>query len=155
MSRPRMMPLRSTRPGSRSTSSRDRINGRTNWATRFGCALACEIIPGAKPQKAPPTNAASLDRTTCLAKNQYQAVDVAARPTVTITANDTCGPNSMVIGISGMVSPYAEVLAIMLTPSGTLSWSVQNGVCGPRSEEHTSELQSPCNLVCRLLLEKK
>src|SRR5256885_8598321 len=27
--------------------------------------------------------------------------------------------------------------------------------CGKRSEEHTSELQSPCNLVCRLLLEKK
>src|SRR5205807_8575378 len=31
----------------------------------------------------------------------------------------------------------------------SLVWS------GPRSEEHTSELQSPCNLVCRLLLEKK
>src|SRR2546426_5830962 len=30
------------------------------------------------------------------------------------------------------------------------------GVLGScRSEEHTSELQSPCNLVCRLLLEKK
>src|SRR5256885_11171857 len=28
-------------------------------------------------------------------------------------------------------------------------------VASPRSEEHTSELQSPCNLVCRLLLEKK
>src|SRR5256885_12533591 len=27
--------------------------------------------------------------------------------------------------------------------------------CSARSEEHTSELQSPCNLVCRLLLEKK
>src|SRR2546426_7638966 len=27
--------------------------------------------------------------------------------------------------------------------------------CNRRSEEHTSELQSPCNLVCRLLLEKK
>src|SRR5256885_1881590 len=27
--------------------------------------------------------------------------------------------------------------------------------CPARSEEHTSELQSPCNLVCRLLLEKK
>src|ERR1039457_6860946 len=26
---------------------------------------------------------------------------------------------------------------------------------GMRSEEHTSELQSPCNIVCRLLLEKK
>src|SRR5256885_2393233 len=29
------------------------------------------------------------------------------------------------------------------------------GKSAPRSEEHTSELQSPCNLVCRLLLEKK
>src|SRR5256885_8452912 len=29
------------------------------------------------------------------------------------------------------------------------------GSSGTRSEEHTSELQSPCNLVCRLLLEKK
>src|SRR5256885_12701236 len=28
-------------------------------------------------------------------------------------------------------------------------------LCNERSEEHTSELQSPCNLVCRLLLEKK
>src|SRR5256885_5430092 len=31
----------------------------------------------------------------------------------------------------------------------------QNPWKGKRSEEHTSELQSPCNLVCRLLLEKK
>src|SRR5256885_11799052 len=29
------------------------------------------------------------------------------------------------------------------------------GLYAYRSEEHTSELQSPCNLVCRLLLEKK
>src|SRR5256885_10848195 len=34
------------------------------------------------------------------------------------------------------------------------SWS-SNTFAGRRSEEHTSELQSPCNLVCRLLLEKK
>src|SRR5256885_11016172 len=32
------------------------------------------------------------------------------------------------------------------------SW---NDCATSRSEEHTSELQSPCNLVCRLLLEKK
>src|SRR5688500_19490888 len=32
--------------------------------------------------------------------------------------------------------------------------SALRSACG-RSEEHTSELQSPCNLVCRLLLEKK
>src|SRR5205807_7134770 len=30
-----------------------------------------------------------------------------------------------------------------------------SGKSSLRSEEHTSELQSPCNLVCRLLLEKK
>src|SRR5256885_11222334 len=34
--------------------------------------------------------------------------------------------------------------------------ALPNFMCLPgRSEEHTSELQSPCNLVCRLLLEKK
>src|SRR6266446_6278077 len=32
---------------------------------------------------------------------------------------------------------------------------IGSGVVIGRSEEHTSELQSPCNLVCRLLLEKK
>src|SRR5256885_10145287 len=32
---------------------------------------------------------------------------------------------------------------------------LQVRVLEARSEEHTSELQSPCNLVCRLLLEKK
>src|SRR5256885_6515302 len=38
-------------------------------------------------------------------------------------------------------------------------WKLGEGCCkidaAWRSEEHTSELQSPCNLVCRLLLEKK
>src|SRR3989454_4503138 len=32
---------------------------------------------------------------------------------------------------------------------------VEFALADGRSEEHTSELQSPCNLVCRLLLEKK
>src|SRR5260370_11261181 len=36
----------------------------------------------------------------------------------------------------------------------TLGWQSSVG-CGGRSEEHTSELQSHLNLVCRLLLEKK
>src|SRR2546426_7111016 len=34
-------------------------------------------------------------------------------------------------------------------------WSSAGQRLEGRSEEHTSELQSPCNLVCRLLLEKK
>src|SRR5256885_13304330 len=36
-----------------------------------------------------------------------------------------------------------------------LRFDTPDGAPPPRSEEHTSELQSPCNLVCRLLLEKK
>src|ERR1039457_4080060 len=32
---------------------------------------------------------------------------------------------------------------------------IQDVITASRSEEHTSELQSPCNLVCRLLLEKR
>src|SRR2546426_8395194 len=45
----------------------------------------------------------------------------------------------------------------MMSPLQAL-WRKPYPVSGsgpPRSEEHTSELQSPCNLVCRLLLEKK
>src|SRR5256885_1407589 len=37
----------------------------------------------------------------------------------------------------------------------TSAWVVARARRSRRSEEHTSELQSPCNLVCRLLLEKK
>src|SRR5256885_7014179 len=40
-------------------------------------------------------------------------------------------------------------------PSIRCSCSTPRAPPEPRSEEHTSELQSPCNLVCRLLLEKK
>src|SRR2546426_8706304 len=44
------------------------------------------------------------------------------------------------------------------TTTSTLTVSPRRNSAGTRpsrSEEHTSELQSPCNLVCRLLLEKK
>src|SRR2546426_5428531 len=47
-------------------------------------------------------------------------------------------------------SPNSSGAASCTTPRGT--WRPTSP---PRSEEHTSELQSPCNLVCRLLLEKK
>src|SRR2546426_11188119 len=40
----------------------------------------------------------------------------------------------------------------LLLPSGVVIVTL---LAATRSEEHTSELQSPCNLVCRLLLEKK
>src|SRR5256885_11978721 len=49
--------------------------------------------------------------------------------------------------LGGMRSVVVDKLASVTQACG-LSHEV-------RSEEHTSELQSPCNLVCRLLLEKK
>src|SRR5205807_5528296 len=39
--------------------------------------------------------------------------------------------------------------------SDRLRSEIRHQLANDRSEEHTSELQSPCNLVCRLLLEKK
>src|SRR5256885_8064730 len=45
--------------------------------------------------------------------------------------------------------PYAEARRGGLSPEECAA------IVKIRSEEHTSELQSPCNLVCRLLLEKK
>src|SRR5256885_1875139 len=46
----------------------------------------------------------------------------------------------------------AEIMAELVAIDGALSAVSESHA---RSEEHTSELQSPCNLVCRLLLEKK
>src|SRR3989454_7269376 len=48
----------------------------------------------------------------------------------------------------------ALVLLERIRPRGVKLWSYLR-YPEFRSEEHTSELQSPCNLVCRLLLEKK
>src|SRR5256885_7522044 len=50
------------------------------------------------------------------------------------------------------ISSYATGSLNMLGSDDGAAGSAGNEA---RSEEHTSELQSPCNLVCRLLLEKK
>src|SRR2546426_2573995 len=52
-------------------------------------------------------------------------------------------------------SPFYVGLVSALGSLGVLLLTIYAGVDRERSEEHTSELQSPCNLVCRLLLEKK
>src|SRR6267142_4280836 len=50
--------------------------------------------------------------------------------------------------------PYTTLFRSPASPCSTAGWCVPRTCCR-RSEEHTSELQSHVNLVCRLLLEKK
>src|SRR2546426_2437939 len=50
--------------------------------------------------------------------------------------------------------PLMRMVELFTTgPANVLG--IERKIAAGRSEEHTSELQSPCNLVCRLLLEKK
>src|SRR5574337_1099956 len=57
-------------------------------------------------------------------------------------------------GCSRAAAPVCGFSRGTTARSVSLSWGARE-VGSPRSEEHTSELQSPLNLVCRLLLEKK
>src|SRR5256885_6990711 len=52
------------------------------------------------------------------------------------------------------VAALDQVVGEVMTDKATRAGD-QDSRLPCRSEEHTSELQSPCNLVCRLLLEKK
>src|SRR2546426_7192684 len=59
---------------------------------------------------------------------------------------------------AGKVTEETEVVVLLKTDArkwDALAAAVRAKHPYERSEEHTSELQSPCNLVCRLLLEKK
>src|SRR2546426_7463966 len=71
---------------------------------------------------------------------------------------------ALATGIFNAGTNTGAIITPLLVPWIALAWGWQwafiaTGSLGffwlLRSEEHTSELQSPCNLVCRLLLEKK
>src|SRR5256885_15842018 len=102
-----------------------------------------------------------MNKMRCLLINIFFFNDTATTEIYTLSLHDALpictvqteplalGPRSASEGLTvggrpqPILSPSA--LAFLLSsPTGPL-----------RSEEHTSELQSPCNLVCRLLLEKK
>src|SRR5256885_13331841 len=73
------------------------------------------------------------------------------------------GPLANVEVVGAPVGDHAAGVLAVLAPVGVVvvhAAGREDGVVAahrrgaePRSEEHTSELQSPCNLVCRLLLE--
>src|SRR5256885_6880382 len=57
-------------------------------------------------------------------------------------------------GVAGDARGHVRVGVVALVAHEGIELLGRPGGEGVRSEEHTSELQSPCNLVCRLLLEK-
>src|SRR2546428_7483507 len=78
--------------------------------------------------------------------------------------NDTATTEIYTLSIHDALPIYNQLVREAQRPSWTLSLRHQPGVCRDvasnprlmaRSEEHTSELQSRSDLVCRLLLEKK
>src|SRR5256885_6306751 len=77
--------------------------------------------------------------------------DTATTEIYTLSLHDAL-PISILSSII-VLAALGQTLNVMTL--GGLSLAVGLLVDDARSEEHTSELQSPCNLVCRLLLEKK
>src|SRR5256885_13142630 len=84
--------------------------------------------------------------------------------TTLFRSDDGFGHQPVDIRTNGAVRiPKHLVHAVRHEHHPVAQWIVVNPVIVPvhhvavpvRSEEHTSELQSPCNLVCRLLLDKK
>src|SRR5205807_8721013 len=73
--------------------------------------------------------------------------------TVTVHIPPTSGPFQNKVGYAEVIITYNQPRHFSaLWGSQTLPVQARAVAIGRRSEEHTSELQSPCNLVCRLLL---
>src|SRR5688500_19774354 len=63
---------------------------------------------------------------------------------------------ALIVGSEGQFGIITEAtVRILRAAEGARPMMLGFASTEARSEEHTSELQSPCNLVCRLLLEKK
>src|SRR2546426_3487817 len=73
--------------------------------------------------------------------------------------NDTATTEIYTLSLHDALPIYISGSLLQLRPSSASQSGKQQhpetSGSRTRSEEHTSELQSPCNLVCRLLLEKK
>src|SRR5256885_16661948 len=74
--------------------------------------------------------------------------------------NDTATTEIYTLSLHDALPIYRNIVAVEVTLGKLLAdlqldQFEQLRIVDLRSEEHTSELQSPCNLVCRLLLEKK
>src|SRR5256885_7638709 len=69
--------------------------------------------------------------------------------------NDTATTEIYTLSLHDALPIYLPAEGRKSVSAAELKMATQLERRNVRSEEHTSELQSPCNLVCRLLLEKK
>src|ERR1041384_5863934 len=87
------------------------------------------------------------------------SLDVAQGEFVSVLGPSGCGKSTLLYIVGGFVTPSAGTLKVadkpVTGPGPDRGPVFQEFALFPRSEEHTSELQSLAYLVCRLLLEKK
>src|SRR5207248_7452185 len=75
-------------------------------------------------------------------------------PYTTLFRSDPVSVAAVMSGVDGAAGTVLSTVNVALGPAELAVFPARS-VAVPRSEEHTSELQSPYDLVCRLLLEKK
>src|SRR5207248_7497213 len=130
-------PILSARP--RCSSLRDVSASRSEYPS---IAVSGLLISCAAPPTSWPSEASFSDWTSCSCKRvrfSYESRDV---------RNRLSSSRSSKCCLTKTIAPMSTIL-----PSVSTSRKLRTA--GGRSEEHTSELQSPYDLVCRLLLEKK
>src|SRR5688500_19012750 len=122
---------------------------------RLGVAFLLVLLP-AMAQGPPPTagqQRPTFTTTTTLLPLDVTALDRDGKPVAGLQ------PGDFEVKINGSVQPVQTLAFIQNTidvPATSAAEPLLPGVSARRrSEEHTSELQSPCNLVCRRLLDKK
>src|SRR5256885_8239343 len=92
-----------------------------------------------------------------LASNITQREAAQRAGAITTQASQSLPPNHPQVPVSDQTAGEGgqQMLASVQTAMKQARENPNDFEAQLRSEEHTSELQSPCNLVCRLLLEKK
>src|SRR5688500_19249612 len=97
-----------------------------------------------------PASMSTLSPYTTLFRSRADGRDRAHRATLVLVIVCKFGGTSV-----GDAEAIRRTMAIVRSRVDKQPIVVVSALGGARSEEHTSELQSPCNLVCRLLLEEK
>src|SRR2546426_4493174 len=96
--------------------------------------------------------------TISLTKAAPDTQDIAQGLTFSVSATDNLGLKDIRLTYTGGYIALTDTVFFSAVTASSIPVHItfpSGSGAGGRSEEHTSELQSPCNLVCRLLLEKK